>query len=285
VGLVPMDAMRVRQALLNLVGNALKFTPEGGHVWMRGSRSTPDGGLRIEVEDTGPGIPEEERERIFVEFQQAPVAQGAERPEGAGLGLALARRFVEMHGGRLWVESEVGQGSRFILTLPMDAGSGPPPAGVGSGLAGSAAGADARERIGRGQRILLVEGDPISQRQVAVLLGAGGYDVCAVGTAPDALTAAAAQPPALILLDIRLPGMDGLTATQHLKAHPATRGIPLVALTATARDEDAVAARQAGCVGVVATPCAQARLLEEVQRAIASGPAGTAASASDPPTP
>jgi signal transduction histidine kinase len=119
LGLVPMDGVRVRQALLNLVGNALKFTPEGGRVWVRGFRSPPDGGLRIEVEDTGPGIPAEEHERIFVEFQQAPVAQGTGRPEGAGLGLTLARCFVELHGGRLWVESEVGQGSTFIVTLPV----------------------------------------------------------------------------------------------------------------------------------------------------------------------
>jgi signal transduction histidine kinase len=118
LGLVPMDGVRIRQALLNLVGNALKFTPEGGCVWVRGFLSPPDGGVRIEVEDTGPGIPEEERERIFVEFQQVPVAQGAGRPEGAGLGLTLARRFVELHGGRLWVESEVGRGSTFIVTLP-----------------------------------------------------------------------------------------------------------------------------------------------------------------------
>jgi signal transduction histidine kinase len=121
IGLVPMDAVRMRQALLNLVGNALKFTPEGGRVWVRGFLSQLNGELRIEVEDTGPGIPVEEHERIFVEFQQAPVAHAAGRPDGAGLGLTLARRFVEMHGGRLWVESEVGRGSTFIVTLPVDA--------------------------------------------------------------------------------------------------------------------------------------------------------------------
>jgi signal transduction histidine kinase len=122
LGLVPMDAGRVRQALVNLVGNALKFTPEGGRVWVRAALSSRNEGLRIEVQDTGPGIPAEEHERIFVEFQQAPVTSTAGRPEGAGLGLALARRFVEMHGGRLWVESEVGRGSTFILTLPADGG-------------------------------------------------------------------------------------------------------------------------------------------------------------------
>ena len=98
-------------------------------MWVRGFRSHPDGGLRIEVEDTGPGIPSEEHERIFVEFQQVPVAVATSRPEGAGLGLTLARRFVEMHGGRLWVESEVGRGSTFIVTLPAGAAAraGDPP--------------------------------------------------------------------------------------------------------------------------------------------------------------
>ncbi len=285
VGLAPMDAARVRQALLNLIGNALKFTPEGGRVWVRGLLSHPDDGLRIEVEDTGPGIPAEEHERIFVEFQQAPVAHPAGRLEGAGLGLTLARRFVEMHGGRLWVESEVGRGSTFIVTLPVDAGPGTPPADAGAGPGGSAVGAGARERPGRGQRILLVEDDPINRRQVALLLRASGYDICAVGSAPDAFTAAAERRPALILMDIQLPGMDGLTATRHLKAHPATCEIPVVALTANAMNEDAVKAREAGCDGYVTKPFEQARLLEEVRRVIAGRPVGTAASVSDPPTP
>ena len=154
IGLVPMDGVRVRQALLNLVGNALKFTPEGGRVCVRGFRSHPDGELRIEVEDTGPGIPAEEHERIFVEFQQAPVAHTASRPEGAGLGLTLARRFAKMHGGRLWVESEVGRGSTFIVTLPVDA-SARPPVDDGEGPNGSAARPSEGEQRRPGQPIRL----------------------------------------------------------------------------------------------------------------------------------
>jgi hypothetical protein len=99
------------------------------------------------VEDTGPGIPAEQHERIFVEFQQAPVTQAGGRPEGAGLGLTLARRFVEMHGGRLWVESEVGRGSTFILTLPVDAAPGSPPADAEAGLEGSVVGASAGNHV------------------------------------------------------------------------------------------------------------------------------------------
>jgi signal transduction histidine kinase len=110
-----MDAARIKQVLINLVANAIKFTGEGGRVWVR--TKTVDGDLRVEVEDTGPGIPTEDQQRIFLEFQQAGATAG--KPEGTGLGLALAKKFVEMHGGRIWVESEVGKGSRFIFTVPI----------------------------------------------------------------------------------------------------------------------------------------------------------------------
>ena len=112
----PMDAARIKQVLVNLVGNAIKFTPERGRVWVR---ATADNGtVQVEVGDTGPGIAPEDHERIFQEFQQAQTTRGAGKPEGTGLGLTLARRFVELHGGRLWVESQVGVGSHFYFTLP-----------------------------------------------------------------------------------------------------------------------------------------------------------------------
>ena len=111
----PMDGARIKQVLLNLVGNAVKFTPERGRVWVRAD--SEDGTVRVEVGDTGPGIPAEDHERIFLEFQQAGSEAG--KPQGTGLGLALAKKFVEMHGGKIWVESEVGKGSRFFFTLPI----------------------------------------------------------------------------------------------------------------------------------------------------------------------
>lgn len=113
---IPMDAARIRQVVLNLVGNAIKFTPEGGEVWVRAD--TVDERVRVEVGDTGPGIPIEDQERIFLEFEQARVGGAGGKPEGTGLGLALAKKFVEMHGGKIWVESKVGKGSRFFFTLP-----------------------------------------------------------------------------------------------------------------------------------------------------------------------
>jgi signal transduction histidine kinase len=119
VDLVEGDERRLRQVIFNLLSNAVKFTPEDGSVIVATSRV--DGEVRVSVTDTGPGIAPEERERIFEEFQQTDV--GVQQSEGTGLGLALSKRLVELHGGRIWVESEVGHGSRFVFTLPIEDGS------------------------------------------------------------------------------------------------------------------------------------------------------------------
>ena len=115
---IPMDSARIRQVVLNLVGNAIKFTPERGQVRLRAN--TLNEVVRVEVEDTGPGIPMEDHERIFLEFEQARIGETKSKPEGTGLGLALAKKLIEMHGGKIWVESEVGEGSRFYFTLPVN---------------------------------------------------------------------------------------------------------------------------------------------------------------------
>jgi GAF domain-containing protein len=122
-----MDAARIKQVLLNLAGNAIKFTSRGGQVWVR--THNDEATIRVEVGDTGPGISTEDYERIFLEFQQAGTDSG--KPEGTGLGLALARKFIEMHDGKLWVESELGRGSRFFFTLPIHPHPFPLPRGEG----------------------------------------------------------------------------------------------------------------------------------------------------------
>jgi signal transduction histidine kinase len=114
VGAIEADERRVKQILFNLLSNALKFTPSGGRVTLTAARI--DDAVQISVRDTGIGIRGEDQDRIFEEFQQAGPGKAV---EGTGLGLALARRFVEMHGGRIWVESVVGAGSSFTFTLPV----------------------------------------------------------------------------------------------------------------------------------------------------------------------
>jgi signal transduction histidine kinase len=119
VDLVDGDERRLRQVIFNLLSNAVKFTPEGGNVVVASSRG--DHEVQVSVTDTGPGIAADDQERIFEEFQQTEV--GAQQREGPGLGLALSKRLVELHGGRIWVESEPGNGSRFVFTLPAYGGS------------------------------------------------------------------------------------------------------------------------------------------------------------------
>jgi signal transduction histidine kinase len=113
------DERRIQQVIFNLLSNAVKFTPAGGAVGVTSARV--NGEVRVSVADTGPGIAVEDRERIFEEFQQAE--SGTQQREGTGLGLALSKRFVELHGGRLWLESELGKGSTFVFTLPAKAAS------------------------------------------------------------------------------------------------------------------------------------------------------------------
>jgi signal transduction histidine kinase len=117
VDVVTADERRIRQVVFNLLSNAVKFTPEGGRIVVSSARH--DGELRIAVADTGPGIAREDQERIFEEFQQTDL--GARQQEGTGLGLALSRRLIELHGGRIWVESEPGEGSTFVVALPAGA--------------------------------------------------------------------------------------------------------------------------------------------------------------------
>jgi signal transduction histidine kinase len=120
VGAVVADERKVKQILLNLLSNAVKFTPDGGHVGVTVSpaqvAAEPPGTVEIAVNDTGIGIASEDLATVFQEFRQ--VGSAAERPEGTGLGLTLTKRFVELHGGRIWVTSEVGKGSTFTFTLP-----------------------------------------------------------------------------------------------------------------------------------------------------------------------
>jgi signal transduction histidine kinase len=115
VDVVNGDERRIKQVIFNLLSNAVKFTPAGGEVDVSATRA--NGEVRVSVADTGPGIAPEDRERIFEEFQQTET--GGVQHEGTGLGLALSKRFVELHGGRIWLESEVGRGSTFTFALPM----------------------------------------------------------------------------------------------------------------------------------------------------------------------
>ena len=114
VGTIRGDERKVKQVLLNILSNALKFTPEGGRIDVRAAVN--EGHVEVSVADTGVGIAPEDQEAVFEEFRQVGTAD--KKVEGTGLGLALSRKFIELHGGRIWVESQLGQGATFTFTLP-----------------------------------------------------------------------------------------------------------------------------------------------------------------------
>jgi signal transduction histidine kinase/ActR/RegA family two-component response regulator len=209
---VEVDELRFKQVVLNLVSNAVKFTPDGGSVVIRARQV--DSELHVSVSDTGIGVPPADRERIFESFQQG--GRGASREEGTGLGLTLSRRIVELLGGRMWLESEVGQGSTFGFSVPVrhDAGEQP---GVG-------------ERSGSTSIVVIEDNRPSSDLLTAYLSGASLH----VATARDGesgLEAVRRERPAAVLLDIRLPGIDGWTVLRALKSDPGTADIPVIVIS------------------------------------------------------
>ncbi|HYY16203.1 MAG TPA: response regulator, partial [Gammaproteobacteria bacterium] len=207
------DPAKVKQILYNLLSNAVKFTPEQGHVGVRASQD--EEGVRIAVWDTGIGIKAEDQMRIFEEFQQVETTT-ARQYEGTGLGLALAKKFVELHGGRIWVESELGKGSTFTFTLPS----------VGQ-LAMPAEGRPEPEEI-RLPLVLLVEDDPKTRELLRFSLMREGFRVEVALHGEEALPKARTLRPFLIILDILLPRKDGWEVLRELKEDPMTQDIPVV---------------------------------------------------------
>ncbi len=249
---VVADRGKFKQILTNLLSNAVKFTPAGGRVTL--STEKEGDTLRVSVEDTGIGIRPEDQERIFAAFIQVDGSY-ARRYQGTGLGLTLVRRFVQMHGGEISVQSDVGKGSLFTFRLPLHPGTGAPAepeAREGeavSGRPGPPAGGD-----GPGNLILVVEDNPANLKLVREVLKGRGYRVLEAASGEEALDAVKFIRPDLILMDIQLPGLDGLAVTRRLKQDPATRDIPTVALTAHAMKRDEARVREAGCAGYIPKP-------------------------------
>jgi len=243
----PLDAVRVRQVLLNLLGNALKFT-ERGHLRLQARRPAPHR-LAIEVLDTGRGIPEDALGTLF-----EPFVQVSGRPaQGTGLGLAISARLVRAMGGTLEVQSEVGRGSCFRVELPLAAAEAP--------RASVTPTASLPESPLAGRRILLADDAPDSLRLLERWCRRAGAETHAVHDGEQAL-AALADPFDLVLMDMQMPVLDGLEATRRLRA--TGDDTPVVALTANTMAEDQLACLRAGCDGFLAKPVERERLLRTV---------------------
>ena len=249
------DAMRVRQILLNLLGNAIKFT-ERGHVGL--AVAYTDGDVRFEIRDTGPGLNDAQRDRLFRRFEQADGARTAARYGGSGLGLAICQELAAEMRGRITVDSTPGEGTCFRVWLPLPAATaGPEEVAVPAEASAAPAGLD----------VLLVEDDPTVAEVIAGLLRAQGHAVVHAGHGLAALVALRAQPMDVALVDLDLPGIDGIAVAGQLRAQ--SPGIALVAITARADADAEPAARAAGVDGFLRKPLTGRMLADALREACA----------------
>jgi len=217
------DSAKVKQMLLNLVSNAIKFTPSGGRIDIRVRRL--ESWVEIAVSDSGIGIAKEDLGRLFAEFQQLDAGPGRQQ-EGTGLGLALTKRFAELHGGQVIVESELGKGSTFTLRLPLQTSAPRASRAPASVAPPQVASIDLDRPL-----VLVVDDNPQAAEILARHLEAGGFRTEVARTGPEALSMAGELRPVAITLDILLPEVDGLEVMSRLKADPATRDIPVVVVS------------------------------------------------------
>jgi|SRR5579875_225077 len=213
---VRADATRLRQVLMNLLGNAIKFTPEGGKIELA-ARSLGDS-VCLEVRDSGPGIPPEEQERIFEAFYR--VHHGNKAPEGTGLGLAITRRLVELHGGKLGLESRLGTGSCFFFALP-----------AAPALKKESDTAEGRSSARKQARILVIEDDSSSAQLIESQLASSGYQTVLCEEPCRGVKVAAELQPDAITLDIIMKPMNGWELLTDLKRNPRTTAIPVIVVS------------------------------------------------------
>jgi signal transduction histidine kinase/ActR/RegA family two-component response regulator len=255
------DRKRLEQVLLNLLANALKFTAMGSVTLSAGVEPGPGGGLRFEVRDTGIGIVPSKLEAIFEPFTQADTSI-TRHYGGTGLGLAITRSVVRLMGGRIEVDSTPGEGSRFVVVVPLQAADGPAAEGDAEATAPQAGDS-------AGPRLLLAEDNEVNVYLFEAMLQGSGAQVDTAPNGPTALQMAEARRYDLIFMDVQMPGMDGLTVTRRLRDFEATQGrrrTPVVALTANAYASDVQASVAAGCDAHLSKPYTRQQLLALVTR-------------------
>lgn len=247
------DALRIGQVVMNLVGNAVKFTERGG---IGLAATWRDGVFRVEVSDTGPGIPEAELAGLFQPFVQAGLAHA--RAEGTGLGLAISRELAELMGGSLTATSDGKSGSRFLLELPAPLAAPPPRESAEASPAPVP------------RRVLIVDDNDLNRLLGQKLLEREGHVVEVACEGGEALAMIARRAPDIVLMDLQMPGLDGLETTRELRRRGCA--VPVIALTANAVQGDRERCLAAGMDGYLPKPLDLAALRAAFQ-ALETAPA------------
>ena len=260
------DHKKFKQILYNLLSNAIKFTPAGGKVSLTTNDSTADSKIsenfiHFTVADSGIGIAPENHAQVFAAFEQIDDSYSRQQ-EGTGLGLALTKKLVEMHGGKIWFESEVGKGTAFHFALPcnfeqlQESEESPD-------IAEENAVEDNKETVkGHGPLVLVVEDDPKARELLSIHLSDAGYQVAYAMDGEEALKKAKELRPAVITLDIMLPKKDGWQVLMELKQMPETQNIPVIIVSIVADDSLASSLEAMDCL---VKPFSKHQLLEKLQ--------------------
>lgn len=253
IGTIQADRRKWKQIMLNLLSNALKYTPPRGRIDIRVTPESEDY-IRVEVRDTGVGIKKDDIDKVFSDFYQSERIRD-QQLGGTGIGLALTKRMVELHRGQIFAESEPGKGSCFWFTLPVthDAECVPSVILQEEGP---------REAGGAKCRILVVEDDSTNLEMVLDMLSIQGHEVRGACNGREALQMAEEYHPDLILMDIRMPVMDGFEATRAFRRMARYRNTPIIALTANTSSHSEADCLEAGCTAYVSKPIRCARLFE-----------------------
>jgi len=271
------DPGRLRQVLLNLVGNSVKFTEKGG-VELRVSlveRGEARARVKFEIVDSGIGIPEPLQAGLFAEFSQVDPSY-TRRYGGTGLGLAISKKLTELMGGTIGFTSTYGKGSSFWFVVDLDIGEAPAKEAVAAPQARIAKRVAARPRASRTispanstatARVLLVEDSPVNQIVASAMLAKAVGSIESVANGKDALAAVAAKDYDLILMDVAMPEMDGVEATERIRALGGAKGaVPIIAISAHALESDRQRCLAAGMNDYVTKPIDRAELMAAVER-------------------
>ncbi len=257
------DRDKLIQVITNLLGNAIKFTSEGGTVRVEAGRKDLLT-CRIAVTDSGVGIDPEHHESIFEKFSQVDSSETRDI-KGSGLGLPIARSITEAHNGKLLVESQLGQGATFTVELPLEVPSEPEAKVENPKAQDEPVGS----KLEPGQRVLVVDDEPSIRRFLRHILESEGFIVTEARTGEDAVAVARREKPSLVLLDLVLPDIDGFEVLGRLKELPGTRNIPVIILSIIEDDERCF---RLGASDYLPKPIDRERLVDRVAKLIAAAP-------------